>query len=187
MDDFLHNLRSGNLRKPTGHRRQYGDQQGKQSNRRVTDRRKRDGEQRVMAEALETIKETLTQLAAAQQQMTTAQAQRAEADDRTATALERIAASLEVNASAAAPPEAEAGVPDMPPEAPAMASTPPTEAVVEEETPSLEEKVCALRDEKLSYARIADQLNQEGIPTPSGRGQWRGTTVQRVYQRHTKA
>ena len=173
MDDFLHNLRSGNLRKPqTGNRRQYSDPQGKHPNRRVTDRRKKDFDQRLAAESLETIKELLSQLTAAQKQLATAQEQRAEAEERTAAALERIAASLDAKGVGGT------AVPDGTTEEPAP--DPPVGPIA----PSLGEKIIALREQKFSYARIAEQLNQENLPTPSGRGRWRGTTVQRVLQRH---
>jgi hypothetical protein len=173
MDDFLHNLRSGNLRKPnTGNRRQYNDPQGKHTNRRVGDRRKRDFDQRLATESLETIKELLSQLTAAQQQLANAQEQRAAAEERTAAALERIAARLEAKGDAnALVPETTSHETETDP------PTPPA-------APSVGEKISALREQKLSYARIAEQLNQENLPTPSGRGQWRGTTVQRVLQRH---
>ncbi|MDJ0781185.1 MAG: recombinase family protein [Desulfosarcinaceae bacterium] len=174
MDDFLHNLRSGNLRKPnTGNRRSYGDPQGKHPNRRVTDRRKRDSDQRLATESLETIKEALNQLTDTQQQLAAAQEQRAEAEIRTAAALERIAASLE--AGAVKSPTAREPVSD--------GDVAPQPGIPE--TPDLGEKISAWRNQKLSYARIADRLNEEGTPTPSGRGRWRGTTVQRVLQRHT--
>ncbi|MEJ2639758.1 MAG: recombinase family protein [Desulfosarcinaceae bacterium] len=173
MDDFLHNLRSGNLRKPnTGNRRPYNDPQGKHPNRRVADRRKRDFDQRLAAESLETIKELLSQLTGAQQQLATAQEQRAAAEDRTAAALERIAASLDSRAA------------QMRQTLEAPAASPHQDPPADPEAPSVGERICALRDQKLSYARIAEQLNQEKMPTPSGRGQWRGTTVQRVLQRH---
>ena len=174
MDDFLHNLRSGNLRKSnTGNRRQYSDPQGKHPNRRVADRRKRDGDQRLTAESMETIKAVLQQLTAAQQELAIAQKARAEAEARTADALERIATSLEMRIGAAPP---------TPTEPPA-----PLDIQPEPETLDLGEKISRLRDQQLSYARIADRFNQEGIPTPSGRGQWRGTTIQRVLRRHKQA
>jgi hypothetical protein len=179
MDDFLHNLRSGNLRKSnTGNRRPYGDQHGKHPNRRVIDRRQKDGDQRLTTESLETIKEVLQQLTAAQQQLATAQEQRAVAEARTAAALESIAASLKAKTGATT--QAPEKIPVKAPAPPATASDADTMAL------SLEEKISALRAQKLSYARIGDQLNQEGVPTPSGRGQWRGATVQRVFQRHSQ-
>jgi hypothetical protein len=173
MDDFLHNLRSGNLRKANiGNRRQYSDSQNKHTNRRVADRRKRDFDQRLAAESLETIKELVSQLTAAQQQQAEAQQERAASTARIAAALERIASGLDsVTAAKAKPPEATAALSDQ-------------DRCTEPEPPSLGEKISALRDQKLSYARIAEQLNQEEIPTPSGRGLWRGTTVQRVLQSH---
>jgi hypothetical protein len=176
MDDFLHNLRSGNLRKPnSGNRRQYNDPQGKHPNRRVSDRRKRDFDQRLATESLETIKELLSQLTAAQQQLATAQNERAAAEARSAAALERIAATLESGAT---------GNGQVPEDSRRPAAANPS---TESEIPSLGEKISALRDQKLSYARIADRLNQEQLPTPSGRGQWRSTTVQRVLKRYAQA
>jgi hypothetical protein len=173
MDDFLHNLRSGNLRKPnTGNRRQYNDPQNKHPNRRVADRRKRDFDQRLAADSLETIKDLLTQLTAAQQQLADAQEQRAAAEARTAAALERIAASLDSTPSG----NSQAAT--------ASAANPDPAPLAVSEAPDLEERISALRDQKLSYARIAEQLNQEEVATPSGRGRWRGTTVQRVLQRY---
>jgi hypothetical protein len=173
MDDFLHNLRSGNLRKANiGNRRQYNDPQSKHPNRRVTDRRKRDFDQRLATESLETIKELISQLTTAQQQQAEAQEERAAAAARIAVALEQIAASLaSKSAVSVSPPAATAAHADQ-------------NTFKEPQTPDLGEKISALRDQKLSYARIAEQLNQEEVPTPSGRGRWRGTTVQRVLQRH---
>jgi hypothetical protein len=141
----------------------------------VTDRRKRDGDQRLAVESLDAVKMALQQLTTAQQELAATQKERAEAEARTADALERIAASLERRASAgaAAPMPAE-------PQASQGAKTEP-------QTLDLGEKISALRDQGLSYARIANQLNQEGISTPSGRGRWRGTTVQRIVQRQAQS
>ena len=183
MDDFLHNLRSGNLRKSnTGNRRHYNDQQGKHPNRRVTDRRQKDNDLRLATESLETIKEVLQQLITAQLQVAAVHEQRAATEVRTAAALESIAASLETRSGHKVQPPAEE-----PRQAAASGET-AQDANTEpaSDAPSLGEKIAALREQKLSYARIADQLNQEGVPTPSGRGQWRGTTVQRALQRHNE-
>ena len=174
MDDFLHNLRSGNLRKPnTGNRRQYNDPQGKHPNRRIADRRKKDNDQRLAAETLDTVKTLLQQLTAGQEELLAAQKERAATEVRMTEVLERIAASLESAGASASTATAASSPATPPPPAP--------------ETLELGEKISRWRDQRLSYARIADRLNQEGIPTPSGRGQWRGTTVQRVFQRHTQS
>jgi hypothetical protein len=34
----------------------------------------------------------------------------------------------------------------------------------------------------MSYAKIAQQLESEGVPTLSGKGAWRGPAVQRLLQ-----
>lgn len=39
--------------------------------------------------------------------------------------------------------------------------------------------IAELRAEGLGPSAIANRLNAHGIPTPSGRGRWYGTTVQR--------
>jgi hypothetical protein len=41
--------------------------------------------------------------------------------------------------------------------------------------------ICQLRSEGFSYAKIADILEAKGIPTVSGKGRWRGQSVQRLY------
>lgn len=188
MDDFLHNLRSGNLRKSnTGNRRQYNDQHGRHPNRRVADRRQKDTDQRLVTESLETIKELLKQVATAQQQSAAVQEQRAATEARATAALERIAASLGGGNAEIAPAPAETPAEGSQPTETAPEVDAPRAAASSETTPSLGEKITALRAQKLSYARIADQLNAEGVPTPSGRGQWRGQTVQRTLQRFNDA
>ena len=38
-------------------------------------------------------------------------------------------------------------------------------------------------DESLSYRKVAETLNYEGVLTPSGKGQWHASTVKNLYQR----
>jgi len=47
---------------------------------------------------------------------------------------------------------------------------------------SIRPRIYALRQRGATLQQIADQLNTEGVPTPSGRGQWAGTTVMRALQ-----
>lgn len=44
------------------------------------------------------------------------------------------------------------------------------------------DKIQALEHEQLSRQQIADRLNEEGTPTPSGKGKWHINTVQRVIK-----
>lgn len=52
----------------------------------------------------------------------------------------------------------------------------------EEFRSAIRPRLQAMRQRGATLQQIADQLNTEGIPTPSGRGQWAGTTVMRALQ-----
>jgi vacuolar-type H+-ATPase subunit I/STV1 len=43
--------------------------------------------------------------------------------------------------------------------------------------------ICGLREEGHTYDQIAKQLEDENIPTFSGKGKWRGQTIHRLYQK----
>jgi hypothetical protein len=45
--------------------------------------------------------------------------------------------------------------------------------------------ICGLREEGLTYDQIAKQLEDESVPTFSGKGKWRGQTIHRLYQKMT--
>ena len=45
--------------------------------------------------------------------------------------------------------------------------------------------ICGLREEGMTYDQIAKQLEEEAVPTFSGKGKWRGQTVHRLYQKMT--
>ncbi len=49
--------------------------------------------------------------------------------------------------------------------------------------PQTRRKVLSLRRRGLSADSIAQRLSAEGVPTPSGRGRWHETTVQRILSR----
>jgi hypothetical protein len=92
MDDFLHNLRSGNLKQPDRNRRQYGDSQYKGPQRRTgSERRKRDDN----GETLSAIKDLLKSLYESQKRMTKVLDERNRTEERKARALELIAARLD--------------------------------------------------------------------------------------------
>jgi len=49
--------------------------------------------------------------------------------------------------------------------------------LVTAEKAEIQKKILELRDQKLSFQKIADKLNAEGVPTLSGDGKWdKGTT-----------
>lgn len=47
-------------------------------------------------------------------------------------------------------------------------------------TPDFERRLRSLHKEGLSYRAIAKQLNDEGVPTPAGEGEWYHVTVRRI-------
>lgn len=92
MDDFLHNLRSGNLKPPDRSRRQYQDQHYKGPQRRHGgDRRGKDSN----TENISAIKGALEEIAETQKRMAEAQESRTIAEERKAEAIETIADSFE--------------------------------------------------------------------------------------------
>ncbi len=183
MDDFLHNLRSGNLKQSDRNRRQYGDPQYKGPQRRTgAERRKRDHENGLQAEALTAIKDLLKSILENQRRITAAFEGRNKAEERKAIALEQIAErlnllNLETKAEAAR--VVSKAKPDK-----AKASKSVPLAARTKYTKKIDDAgllICRLRDEGFSYAKIADTLEAKGIPTVSGKGRWRGQSVQRLY------
>ena len=184
MDDFLHNLRSGNLKQPDRNRRQYGDPHYKGPQRRTSpERRKKDHDNGLHAETLAAIKDLLKNIHENQRRMVKAMDERNKTESRKTKALLQIAErldniSLESKLNNASThlqiskkekaPEKESAI------VPLTAKTPST--INDAKT-----MICQLRDQGFSYAKIADTLEAEGIPTVSGKGHWRGQSVQRLY------
>jgi len=48
------------------------------------------------------------------------------------------------------------------------------------------EIIIKMRKDNKTYQVIADQLEKDGIPTLSGRGNWHAPTVQNLYERYLK-
>jgi DNA-binding transcriptional MerR regulator len=181
MDDFLHNLRSGNLKQPDRNRRQYGDPQYKGPQRRTSpERRKKDHDH---GEILTAIKDLLKNLHESQKRMVKALDERNKTENRKIKALLQIAEHLDnislKNKSNTASPHLQIPNKEKAPEknsaiVPLKAKSPIT--INDAGT-----MICRLRDQGFSYAKIADTLEAEGIPTVSGKGHWRGQSVQRLY------
>lgn len=184
MDDFLHNLRSGNLKQPDRNRRQYGDSQYKGPQRRTgAERRKRDQENGLQSEALMAIKDLLKSILENQKRMAEVLDERNKAEERKAIALEQIAERMggaPSNSTVTVAPENQQRSPE---ETATIKKTVPL--AIQTKTPKRIDDaglmICRLRDEGFSYAKIADTLEAKGIPTVSGKGRWRGQSVQRLY------
>jgi seryl-tRNA synthetase len=194
MDDFLHNLRSGNLKQPDRNRRQYGDSQYKGPQRRTgAERRKRDEENGLQSEALVAIKELLKSILENQKRMSDVLEERNKAEERKALALEHIAARLNfmpastVMAETAGEELQEDESEEEEPERLQPKKSNPISIPIAIQTKNplrIDDagiEICRLRNEGFSYAKIADTLEAKGIPTVSGKGRWRGQSVQRLF------
>ena len=184
MDDFLHNLRSGNLKQPDRNRRQYGDSQYKGPQRRNgAERRKRDLENGFQTETLATIKDLLRNIYENQKRMVKVMDERNKAEERKTRALEQIVEHLDkishekkldttkTNLQMAKRDDAQ-----MKKSTPVVLQTKASSKI-----DGAGSMICQLRSKGFSYAKIADILEAEGIPTVSGKGRWRGQSVQRLY------
>ena len=184
MDDFLHNLRSGNLKQPDRNRRQYGDPQYKGPQRRTSpERRKKDHDNGLQAEILTAIKDLLKNLHESQKRMVQAMDERNKTESRKTKALLQIAERLDnialENKSNTASTHLEIPKKEKAPEK--KSATAPFTAKGLSTINDAGSLICRLRDQGFSYAKIADTLEAEGIPTVSGKGHWRGQSVQRLY------
>jgi hypothetical protein len=188
MDDFLHNLRSGKLKQPDRGRRDYSDYKGPQ--RRVgNDRRRTDYYAKVTNENFALIKETLDILIAQQRRIADAAVARESSEASVAKALETIAlmmarrwgyedllshgseaaystSAAQNSREAAATEEKEIQTPDN--------TTPP----------GLLKIIETMRTQGGSWEKIARHFDDQGIPTVSGKGKWRGPAVKKFWETH---
>lgn len=192
MDDFLHNLRSGKLKQPDRGNRPYNDPQYKSSQRRnAMDRRKREME---TFERLNAVKEVLENISETQQRMAVAYEARTKAEERKAHALEVLAK----NIYSMVHPDAK-DVDALFPSEPAPQSPAQIEAVVpppsEEDSESMPTKlsdadkdalfgiIVQMRNEGSSWENIARHIADQGYPTSTGRGIWRGITAKNLFEK----
>jgi hypothetical protein len=174
MDDFLYNLRTGNLRRGEGDHRQ-----GRGSHYKGPQRRN-GGDRRQMKNAdLEGISGQLAAIEKNLKQIANEQRRIADAAEREADTLDLIAHFFRQTKQAV--PDT-ARVPSAPsPSAPASSpATPSADPKLDREaTLAL---IRDLRAEKMSYAKIAEHLEARGIATFSGRGKWYANTVSKLLQ-----
>jgi vacuolar-type H+-ATPase subunit I/STV1 len=184
MDDFLHNLRSGNLKQSDRSRRQYGDPQYKGPQRRTgAERRKRDLENGLQTGTLATIKDLLRNIHENQKRMVKAIDERNKTEDRKAKALEQIVERLDKISFEKKSNTAKTNLQMVKRDDGEMKKSAPVvlQAKVPKKNDGTGSMICQLRSKGFSYAKIADILEAEGIPTVSGKGRWRGQSVQRLY------
>ena len=180
MSDFLHNLRTGNLKPRYDRPRKNFDnpQHRNQNDRNYGKDRKSNYQKKVhTGDQLQEIKKHLESIAQTVESNFKAQ-------EKAAVALERIAAVLEAATGIKA---AGATVRD---ESPAQTAAEPQatpETAKDPETPTLSKDVLLstiteMRNDGVSFEKIAAELEKRGIPTVSGRGKWRGPAVSKLLK-----
>lgn len=187
MDDFLYNLRTGNMKNTDRNRRNYDNQRYKNSDRsHQANRRKPPQHYQQTNELLSTIKRTLHSLLENQKYLTEVCERSARSDERQADALEAIAAQLEVLASGNGLEKIDSR-PEPTGKAPVLdntAESPEASADFSEKDHRhyVVEIITDLLNNGATYGQIAEHLQSNGVATLTGRGNWRPQTVSRLYQ-----
>jgi len=206
MSEFLQNLRAKQQqnKRYDGNRRQYPNSQY-QDRRNEKDGRKNQ----VVATAVETlsaalvenlplIKTIMEEISENRKKLADAQDRRARAEERKAAVLESIFdyAKQYIGAGMNVPGISTIIAATENPKDMEMSSKetvvepePPVEFETSEPSLPGREEVLAMigdmREKGSTYDQIATHLEMEGIPTFSRKGQWRGQTVHRLYQKMT--
>jgi hypothetical protein len=201
MDDFLHNLRTGKNKPFDRNRKQFDNNGYKNPDRQgPNDNRRKDAFQRTPpVDHFPAIKILLGDITEGQRRLADIYDRRATAEERIASALERIASSFfEKNPVAPADwPEKKTDLDSrIIPETvqPVCVSQPATidasravkkDSAADVIKPGMDRKsvlemIGAMREEQMSYEKIARTLEVQGIPTFSGKGAWHSQTVSKL-------
>ena len=185
MDDFLHRLRTGKDKRYDRSRRNYEPSQYRSMDRQNNmDRRKKGGYKQqsgdqantTIAKVLPAVKSLLETIAEDQKRLT-------RIEERKTVAVEAIAVYLKKMAGFEgdiAPKEI-----DVEPE---ETQAEPAQSAAEDEKGAMDSEktlqiIKNLREtDGLSFEKIAQHLDANGISTPSGRGKWRGQAVSKLYK-----
>lgn len=179
MDDFLHNLRSGNLRLPDRGQKKYQNSQRKGSNY----HKKKDTDSKLINESLSAIKIILESISENQKKATEAYAVRLAAEERKADAMEVIAEYLKnflPVGQKISPPIAQKDTEQKDTEQNQQKSNSNLK-LDHENRENILKIIKKMREDQISWEKIAAYLTKEKIPTLSGKGRWRGSTLQRLY------
>jgi len=186
MNDFLHSLRTGKDKRYDRNRGRHDTSHYRPGDRHVSnDRRKRGNysKSNVAENAYVTIAKLLPQVKTLLETVITGRNDFLVMEERKTEAMESIARYLkkiagdetDVHKSAQSQEE----TPDIPGdniESGKMSDEPAAEEV------TLIGRIQELRAQGISYDNIASTLEQDNIPTPSGRGKWRGQAVSKLLK-----
>jgi len=183
MDDFLYNLRTGNLKRgDRDHRQGRGSQYKGPQRRTGPDRRHVGLNLEGVSGQLTAIEKNLKVIANEQRRI-------ADAAEREADTLDLIAQYIkrqELPPAAATAPEG--GQEDPTPlSKPALENAPESPVAQNMDRPEVLDLIKSLRAQKMSFAKIAEHLEAQAIATLSGRGKWYPTTVSKLLQSEEEA
>jgi len=205
MDDFLHNLRNPN-KKRFDRNKPYDSQY--RSNDRFSGNRKTPPQQRKPSDSdqMPAIKRLMENILDQQKRLAEFNERMARATERQADALESIAGRFKPQPAEADLPVALATsvespsepTPDVLPDGHMEMDTASAESPAETTTPALaadeadgrETAETIIRQQRAmgnGFEQIAQTLNAQGVPTVSGKGQWRAQSVSRLYNTLTPA
>ena len=132
-------------------------------------------------EMLTTIKDQLQKISENQKRMADLQERSAVAEERKADAMEQLAEHLKQwfapSAGVSIEAETVAETLSIP-----RKETPETVETVTEEGTSLLETITDMREKGITFGKIADHLNGEGVPTTSGADLWNRLTVSKFHK-----
>lgn len=124
-------------------------------------------------ETLKTIRERLQYISETQDRMVALQERGVRAEERQASAMEQVVACLKQLFAASTAPDMEENTPE---------KTREIEEPVDQESTSALGTITHLRDKGITFGKIADHLNAEGIPTITGAGLWNRMSVSKYYK-----
>jgi len=174
MDDFLHNLRSGKMKRPEKYRRSYGSHKNTGHERRKTKDYKNGsyGKAREQ-ENLTEIKQIITGIAESQKRIANAEERTAKAEERKTEIMENLFELLKqlVNSERTETDEKSVNL---------ELKLAPEVTLQKTDKEKTLELIHNMRKDGMSYEKIANFLDTKKIPTLSGRGKWRGQTIHRL-------
>ena len=127
----------------------------------------------VLNEMLTTVKDQLQKISDNQKRMADLQERSAVAEERKADALEQLVRHFSLKSA----PFSEDTV-----ESVTETDTPEIAAPAAEAGESLLDTITNMRDKGITFGKIADHLNEEGIPTTTGADLWNRLTVSKFYK-----
>lgn len=185
MDDFLHNLRSGKFKQNERSGRSYKDPQHRRSQWRG-DADGRKSPHHSSSDIVLEINKALKDIAASHRRFADAYESKVRADERRAAAMESIAEFLkqrfagDLESIEEDREEDRAGSEsESEPDSPAIHAE-QTVKTTDFDRKNLPNYVLELRKDGMSFEKIAQYLESNGVPTFSGRGTWRGPAISKL-------